>query len=99
MLRPTFVVFASDGAWKIRHDGRHYGPYPTERSAILAAIDAADRFPNFGHEARVMTQSRLNGQLYVEWTVGDPLPPDFEVYRMRLAETREGPIRRKGLVA
>ena len=99
MLRPQFVVFECDGLWKIRHDGRHYGPYPNQRSAILAAIDAADRAPKSGSEARVMVQSRFNGQFQVEWTAGDPYPADFAYYRASLAEAGEDRSRLKSFVA
>ena len=97
MLRPQFVVLESDGLWKIWHDGKNYGPYRTQRAAILAAIDAADRTPKSGYEARVMVQSRF-GKLYVEWTCGKPYPADFAHYRAGLA-AREGDNRRRSFVA
>ena len=28
MLRPQFIVVFHDGEWKVRHDGRHFGPFP-----------------------------------------------------------------------
>jgi hypothetical protein len=99
MLRPQFVVLDADGLWKIRHDGMTYGPYRTQRTAILAAIDAADRSPKSAHEARVVLPSRLRSNFYVEWTSGDPYPADFEYYRERLVEAFENRSRRKSLVA
>ena len=88
MLRPQFVVLESDGLWKIWHDGKNYGPYRTQRAAILAAIDAADRTPKSAYEPRVMVQSGLRGKVYVEWTCGEPYPVDFAHYRARPAEAR-----------
>ena len=94
MLRPQFVVLESDGLWKIRHDGVSYGPYGTQRAAILAAIDAADRTTKSAFEPRVMVQYRLRGKLYVEWTRGDPYPAEL-VYHRALAEARVDLGRRK----
>jgi len=98
MLRPQFVVLESDGLWKIWHDGVNYGPYRTQRAAILAAIDAADRTPKSAYESRVMVQSRLRGKLYVEWTRGEPYPADLAYHRARLAEARKDLGRRKSFV-
>jgi hypothetical protein len=78
MLRPQFVIVESDGVWKVKHDGMLYGPYETERSAVHAAIEAAERAPKVGHEPRVMVHSVLTGHLQVEWTYGDPYPLDMQ---------------------
>ena len=77
MLRAQYIVLEQDGVWKIRFDGRHFGPYPSERAAVHAAIEASERAPKSGYEPRVMVQSRLTGQLYVEWTYGEPHPADM----------------------
>ena len=81
MLRPQFVIVESDGVWKVRYDGMLYGPYQTERAAVHAAIEAAEQAPKTGHEPRVVVLSRRTGQLQVEWTCGDPYPPDVEFPR------------------
>ena len=99
MLRPQFVVLESDHGWRISHDGRHYGPYPNQRSAILAAIDAADRSPSTGFLPRVLTQSRSLGKVQIEWTQGDPYPVDLEAYRESLVQVREEPGRHKWFAA
>ena len=99
MLRPQFVVLESDGLWKIRHDGVNYGPYRSQRAAILAAIDAADRSPKTGFEPRVMVQSQFSGKVYVEWTCGEPYPADLAYYRAHLVEAREDLGRRNLFVA
>jgi hypothetical protein len=77
MLRTQYIVVEHDGAWKIRFEGRHFGPYANERTAVHVAIAAAERAPNSGSEPRVMVQSSLTGQLRVEWTYGDPHPADM----------------------
>ena len=100
MLRPQFVVYEATDGWKIRHDGRQYGPYLKPRTAILAAIDAADRCSNSAFPPRVMVESRLTGKLQPEWTYGDPYPVDLEVYRVELAELGRKPSEsRKWFVA
>ena len=78
MLRTQFVVVPYDGLWRVRSDGKHYGPYTTQRQAIRAAIDAAFAAASrgAGHAPRVLVQSVYNDQLQVEWTYGeDPYPP------------------------
>ena len=87
MLRPQFVIVESDGVWKVRHDGTLYGSYETERAAVHAAIEAAERAPKAGHEPRVVVHSKRTGQLQVEWTFGDPYPPDILHSRMHRIAT------------
>jgi hypothetical protein len=77
MLRTQYIVLEHDGAWKIRFEGRHFGPYANERAAVHAAIEAAERAPKASYDSRVMVQSSLSGQLHVEWTYGDPHPADM----------------------
>jgi len=82
VLRPQFVVVYLDNEWRIRHDGRHSGPYTSERGAILAAIEAAHSAGGQGHEPRVLVEGPTTKKLYVEWTYGDPYPPpDLEAFR------------------
>jgi hypothetical protein len=78
MLRTQFVVLEHEGVWKIKFEGRHYGPYGTRRDALRAAIDAAHdaavRRGVGGYSPRVMVETR--NQLQTEWTAGqDPYPP------------------------
>jgi hypothetical protein len=77
MLRAQYIVVEHDGLWKVKFEGRHFGPYENQRAAVHAAIEAAERAPKSGYEPRVMVQSRLTGQLHVEWTGGDPHPADM----------------------
>ena len=75
MLRPQFIVVFRDGEWKVRHDGRHFGPFDTERAAVLAAIEAAHSAGVHGHEPRVLVEGPTTKKLYLEWTYGDLYPP------------------------
>ena len=75
MLRPQFIVVLHHGEWKVRHDGQHFGPFTSERGAILAAIEAAQSAGGHGHEPRVLVEGPNTKKLYPEWTYGDPYPP------------------------
>ena len=77
MLRPQFIVVLRDGEWRVKHDGKHHGPYRTDREAIRAAIDAAHSAGCSGHEPRVLVEAPLSKTLHTEWTYGDPYPPTY----------------------
>lgn len=77
MARAHYYVVDHDNQWKISHEGKHYGPYPTQQAAIKAAVDAAHTAGKAGHDAQVLVQ-RGDGtnQFRTEWTYGhDPYPP------------------------
>jgi hypothetical protein len=88
MLRPQFVVCIRDGEWKIQHDGKHYGPFTTDREAIIAAIEAAQRVGRSGYEPRVLVEAPLSKSLHTEWTYGDPNPHDWETFRAKSPSAR-----------
>jgi hypothetical protein len=75
MARAHYFVVLHQGEWKINLDGKHYGPYTTQRDAIRAAVDAAHKAGQQGHDAQVLVQGE-NNQFRTEWTYGnDPYPP------------------------
>jgi hypothetical protein len=75
MARAQYVVVLHENQWKIKFDGKHYGPYGTQRDAIRAAVDAAHTSGKGGHDAQVLVQGQ-NNQFRTEWTYGnDPYPP------------------------
>jgi Uncharacterized protein conserved in bacteria (DUF2188) len=75
MARTQYVVVIHNGEWKISFDGKHYGPYATQKSAIRAAVDAAHKAGNQGHDSQVLIQGE-NNKFRTEWTYGnDPYPP------------------------
>ena len=96
MLRPQFIVVFLDNEWKVRHDGRHYGPYATERRAIFAAIEATQRAGGHGHEPRVLVEGPTTKKLYLEWTYGDPPPPDLEAFKANAHGVESQTNRRRG---
>lgn len=74
-LKQYFVVL-HEGQWKVKYEGEHQGPYPTQSKAIRAAIDAAHLIGSKGEDAQVLVQGE-NLQFRTEWTYGhDPYPPE-----------------------
>ncbi len=75
VARAHYYVVLHDGQWKISHNDKHYGPYPTQAAAIRAAVDTAHTAGKQGHDAQVLVQGR-NNEWRTEWTYGhDPYPP------------------------
>jgi Uncharacterized protein conserved in bacteria (DUF2188) len=73
MARAQYFVVLHEG--KIKHQGKHYGPYATQRDAIRVAVDTAQKAGTQGHHAQVLAQGQ-NNQFRTEWTYGnDPYPP------------------------
>ncbi|MFN3463348.1 MAG: DUF2188 domain-containing protein [Terricaulis sp.] len=75
MARTQYFVVNHEGQWKISLNGKHHGPYATQRVAIRAAVDAAHETGRKGGDAQVLVQG-ANNQFRTEWTYGnDPYPP------------------------
>lgn len=75
MARTQYVVVLHNGEWKISLNGKHYGPYGTQKAAIRAAVDAAHKHGSKGYDSQVLVQGQ-NNQFRTEWTYGnDPYPP------------------------
>jgi Uncharacterized protein conserved in bacteria (DUF2188) len=72
MARAQYFVTKRNGEWKIRAGYRYSGAYPTEREAMRAAIDFAERDGQAGREVLVQGEDRL---FRPAWTYGrDPYP-------------------------
>jgi hypothetical protein len=70
-----YIVVRQDDVWFIKFDGDEYGPYKTDREAMLFAIDAAHNLGNSGEDTQVLLMDE-NGNLLAAWTHGkDPYPP------------------------
>ena len=75
MARAQYFVVLHNSEWKISYDGKHYGPYASQKAAIRAAVDTAHKAGKEGHDAQVLIQG-MNNQFRTEWTYGnDPYPP------------------------
>jgi hypothetical protein len=66
--RRYFVVRQED-LWFIKFDEKEYGPYKTEREAMLFAIDAAQKLGEQGEETQVLLKG-ANGDTLAVWTHG-----------------------------
>jgi hypothetical protein len=72
MSRVQYFVTLYQGQWMVKLQGKHYGPYTTQKEASRAAIDAAHKT---GGNTQVLVQGE-NNQFRTEWTYGeDPYPP------------------------
>jgi hypothetical protein len=72
----SYRISRRDGLWLIDFDGEQFGPYQTEREAMLFAIDAAHQFGDKGEATEVQVLDE-NGETTTIWTYGvDPFPPN-----------------------
>ena len=72
--RPYFVLRRQD-RWFIAFGDGEFGPYQSEREALLFAIDAAHGLGEKGEETQVLQQDE-RGSTQAVWTYGiDSYPP------------------------
>jgi hypothetical protein len=64
-----YLVVRQENLWFIKFDVEKYGPYKTEREAMLFAIDAAQKFGERGEETQVLMVGE-NGKAMAVWTYG-----------------------------
>ena len=84
MAHARYFIVRDHGQWKISLNGVHYGPYPTQRDAVRAAVEAAHEAGRKGLNGQVL----LRDQLSIEWTYGtDPYPPNRSDFLGPYAET------------
>ena len=73
--RIRYLVVRQGDVWFIHFEGEEYGPYETEREAMLFAIDAAQKLGEQGEETEVLMIEET-GEARPAWTYGrDPYPP------------------------
>jgi hypothetical protein len=73
--RTRYLVARQDDAWFIKFDGEEFGPYNSEREALLFAIDAAQKFGDQGEDTEVLRLDE-SGEPQPAWTYRqDPYPP------------------------
>ena len=73
--RTRYLVVRQDNTWFIQFDGEEFGPYNSEREALLFAIDAAQKFGDQGEDTEVLRLDEV-GEPQPVWTYGqDPYPP------------------------
>jgi hypothetical protein len=72
----SYRLNRSDDLWFIDFEGERFGPYQTEREAMLFAIDAAHQFGDKGENTEVHLIDESGDEKTV-WTYGvDPFPPN-----------------------
>jgi hypothetical protein len=64
-----YLILRQQDVWFIKFDGAEYGPYKTERGAMLFAIDAAQKLGEQGEETQVLVMGEYGTPLAV-WTYG-----------------------------
>jgi hypothetical protein len=73
--RTRYLVVRQGDVWLIKFDGEEFGPYLSEREALLFAIDAAHKLGEQGEGTQVLRLEE-NGELKPVWTSGlDAYPP------------------------
>ncbi|MBX9774473.1 MAG: DUF2188 domain-containing protein [Xanthobacteraceae bacterium] len=73
--RKFYRIEPHDDMWFIRFDGADYGPYKSEREALLFAVDAAKMLGEQGKDTQVLVVDE-NGDGRPFWTFGqDSYPP------------------------
>ena len=75
VYRTRYIVVRQDALWFIKFDDEEYGPYNSEREAMLFAVEAAHMLGQQGEPTQVLLLDE-NGEAHPEWTYGlDPYPP------------------------
>ena len=73
--RTRYLVMRQGGVWFITFNGEEFGPYRSEREALLFAVDAAQRLGENGEETQVFRVDE-SGEPSPVWTYGlDQYPP------------------------
>jgi hypothetical protein len=73
--RTRYLVMRQEDVWFITFNGEEFGPYKSEREALLFAIDAAHKLGDNGEETQVLRVDET-GEPAPVWTYGlDPYPP------------------------
>jgi hypothetical protein len=68
---------AGGDEWFIRFDGEDFGPYKSDREALLFAVDAAKKLGEQGEDTQVLVMDE-GGDVRCAWTYGqDRYPPRF----------------------
>ena len=73
--RKLYTIEPQNDVWFIRFDGDDYGPYKSQREALLFAVDAAKTLGEQGEDTQVLLIDE-NGDEKPAWTFGqDSYPP------------------------
>ena len=64
-----YLIVRREDLWFIKFDGGEYGPYRTEREAMLFAIEAAEKLGEHGEETQVLLTGD-HGESLAAWAYG-----------------------------
>ena len=77
--RKPYLVMRREDVWFIVFHGEEFGPYQSEREALLFAIDAAHKLGEQGEDTQVLRADETGTAIPV-WTFGlDSYPPAPQV--------------------
>jgi 20S proteasome alpha/beta subunit len=75
MPHARYFIVRHDDRWIIKFLDEEFGPYQSEKEAMLFAVDAAQKLGEQGENAQVCVMGE-NGHFRPEWTFGqDSYPP------------------------
>jgi hypothetical protein len=73
--RVRYLVTRQEDVWFINFGGEKFGPYVSEREAMLFAVDAAQKLGASGEDTEVCRVDE-HGDAQPAWSYGlDPYPP------------------------
>src|SRR6476469_8272835 len=79
--RVRYLVMRQEDVWFITFAGEKYGPYISEREAMLFAVDAAQKLGEQGEDTEVLRTDEY-GDPQLAWTYGrDSYPPPCNRHR------------------
>jgi hypothetical protein len=67
--RARYLVVRQEDLWFIQFDDEEFGPYKTDREAMMFAIDAAQKLGEQGEQTQVLLKG-TNGNTLAVWTRG-----------------------------
>ncbi|HVY20139.1 MAG TPA: DUF2188 domain-containing protein [Bauldia sp.] len=76
MPNARYFIVQHDEEWLIKYDDEEFGPYLTQKEAMLFAVDAAQKLGEYGGANAEVCLMGENGHFRPEWTYGrDAYPP------------------------
>ena len=72
--RVRYLVVCQRDEWMIKFEGEEFGPYKSEREAMLFAIDAAQKLGQRDEPTEVLVMGEA-GEANPAWTFGQPPYP------------------------
>jgi len=75
MPHTRYFIVQNNNEWVIKYEDEEFGPYQSQKEALLFAVDAAQKLGEHGENTEVCVMGE-NGHFRPEWTYGrDAYPP------------------------